>query len=334
MLFNRRTVFIALALGSISEARLPSSIRRGARADRPSRHLKEAMESIGCGKKDGESDASCSPTVTPTLSPSISQGPSLAPTKSARPSTVPSASPSFDAGSIINNSPSSPRIISPVASPVVSPCIPVAECDICGISGNSGKGGKGNKGSKEGREDEAQATAQVTEGKGGKGGKSGNDKGGKSGNAKRRSSRQLKTRPSELSLQYTSGIGETSELQGNRATCTERLDNPYPGILLVGVDGAVLSNESVKDIFDNEDRLKIQSGEIFSIMAQDGGDLGAVTEFQMKMGGAKEGENNSVENCEIHTSCSVPLQFGDQIGPFTIVGGPEGCAERNFCEEA
>jgi len=360
MLFNCRiSLILLLALGSLCEARLPSRNRKGARADRSSRRRVESSDSNdsdGCGgsasKKEGE-DVSCipstspslspSPSTSPSLSPSTSLGPTLNPTKSAKPSAVPSASPSVDPDrtDVIMNETPSPSIAPVTPSPSIAPvnpppCIPVEECDICG--GSSGKGGRGGKGGKGGDVD----ATEVRGGKGGKGGKGGdvdatevkggkggtNGKGGKGQGGSKRRSRQLKTKPSTLSLLYTGGVGETSELQGDRATCEERQNNPYPEIVVVKVQNTEITNESGEDVFDNRNRLKVRSGEIFTITGEDG-DLGAVTEFMMK--GVGEGILK-VRNCEIHTSCSVPLQYGDQIGPFTIVGGPDQCMERNFCE--
>eukprot|EP00548_Thalassiothrix_antarctica_P014264 CAMPEP_0194169326 /NCGR_PEP_ID=MMETSP0154-20130528/4002_1 /TAXON_ID=1049557 /ORGANISM="Thalassiothrix antarctica, Strain L6-D1" /LENGTH=345 /DNA_ID=CAMNT_0038880653 /DNA_START=34 /DNA_END=1068 /DNA_ORIENTATION=- len=341
MLFNCRiSLILLLALGSLCEARLPSRNRKGARADRSSRRRVESSDSNdsdGCGgsasKKEGE-DVSCipstspslspSPSTSPSLSPSTSLGPTLNPTNSAKPSAVPSASPSVDPDrtDVIMNETPSPSIAPVTPSPSIAPvnpppCIPVEECDICG--GSSGKGGRGGKGGKGGDVD-------ATEVRGGKGGTNG--KGGKGQGGSKRRSRQLKTKPSTLSLLYTGGVGETSELQGDRATCEERQNNPYPEIVVVKVQNTEITNESGEDVFDNRNRLKVRSGETFTITGEDG-DLGAVTEFMMK--GVGEGILK-VRNCEIHTSCSVPLQYGDQIGPFTIVGGPDQCMERNFCE--
>jgi len=292
MLFNRRiSLIVLLALGSLCEARLPSRKRKGARADRSSRRLVESSDSNDSDGCGGSASKKEGEDVSciPSTSPSLSPSTSLGPTLNPTKSAKPSAVPSA------SPSVDPDTIINMTPSPSIAPfnphpCIPVEECDICG--GSSGKGGKGQRSGK-------------------------------------RRSRQLKTKPSTLSLLYTGGVGETSELQGDRATCNKRQRNPYPEIVALKVDDTEITNESGENVFRGN-RLKVLSGETFTITGKDGGDLGAVAEFKMK--GLGEGVFN-VKNCEFHTSCSVPLQYGDKIGPFTIVGGPDQCIERNFCED-
>mmetsp|Transcript_29889 Transcript_29889/g.44179 ORF Transcript_29889/g.44179 Transcript_29889/m.44179 type:complete len:535 (-) Transcript_29889:144-1748(-) len=111
-------------------------------------------------------------------------------------------------------------------------------------------------------------------------------------------------RPEKLTLKYHS-VGVNSEYQPeSKASCRAGM---YPTSTLLTVEG------STYDLSD---------GDVFTIKPQFGG-FSAYTEFYF---------NDPSLDCAIHTSCSVPLMLGDQIGPFEVIGdedckndGPPDC---------
>ena len=106
-------------------------------------------------------------------------------------------------------------------------------------------------------------------------------------------SRENKDRPDSLTLRYVGGQGAISQYQSSgKASCRNEM---YPnGPVTVEANGQT---------FD------VSPGVEFTV----DGSFGAETEFEFSTG--------EVDDCYIHTSCSVPLVAGDQIGPFLVIGG-------------
>lgn len=100
-------------------------------------------------------------------------------------------------------------------------------------------------------------------------------------------------KPSSLKIQYRSNGMNSYYQNSNKATCTA---GTYPPATTISVDG-----------FGDYD---VNNGDTFVL----NGNFGAETTFQI-------GDSN--KSCMLHTSCSVPLVAGDQIGPFLILGSDD-----------
>jgi hypothetical protein len=117
-----------------------------------------------------------------------------------------------------------------------------------------------------------------------------------------------KIRPSFLTFQYKAA-GLNSEYQGEKfASCRE---GAYPEITNIK---AYARKDPTQIYYDGP----ISDGDVFTIAAPEGGKFEAETDFEITdwAGGS----------CFIHTSCSVPLVQGDQIGPLIVMVGT-GCEE-------
>eukprot|EP00546_Thalassionema_frauenfeldii_P000152 CAMPEP_0178935594 /NCGR_PEP_ID=MMETSP0786-20121207/24644_1 /TAXON_ID=186022 /ORGANISM="Thalassionema frauenfeldii, Strain CCMP 1798" /LENGTH=536 /DNA_ID=CAMNT_0020613783 /DNA_START=27 /DNA_END=1637 /DNA_ORIENTATION=- len=111
--------------------------------------------------------------------------------------------------------------------------------------------------------------------------------------------KQNKNKPTELILQYMAD-GQNSAFQpAGKATCRE---GDYPEIARIVVDETYV--------------YEIEDGDMFKIFPS-----GANTYFEIVPTGPAVFDDDI--NCYIHTSCSVPIVVGDQIGPFLVVGDDE-----------
>eukprot|EP00545_Synedropsis_sp_CCMP1620_P000363 CAMPEP_0119029336 /NCGR_PEP_ID=MMETSP1176-20130426/40463_1 /TAXON_ID=265551 /ORGANISM="Synedropsis recta cf, Strain CCMP1620" /LENGTH=981 /DNA_ID=CAMNT_0006985671 /DNA_START=64 /DNA_END=3007 /DNA_ORIENTATION=- len=106
-------------------------------------------------------------------------------------------------------------------------------------------------------------------------------------------SQDNKNRPDSLTLQYKP-VGVNSQYQDiSKATCVE---GDYP-------ESTTISTENKNGI---RQTFAVTDGDNFTIT----GPFNAETTFDYGTG-----------DCFIHTSCSVPLMVGDQIGAFQVMGG-------------
>ena len=107
-------------------------------------------------------------------------------------------------------------------------------------------------------------------------------------------SKENKNKPDKLTLMYKSD-GKNSDYQDSKkATCREAM---YPTSTTI----ATTNKE------DQVQTIDVTDGTVFGIH----GKFNSETKFKFENGFA----------CYIHTSCSVPLVAGDQIGPFVILEG-------------
>ena len=115
-------------------------------------------------------------------------------------------------------------------------------------------------------------------------------------------SRDNKNRPAYLTIEYVPQGVDSQYQDSSKASCVEGWYPPSTTLEITNKDG----NEQVFDV---------QAGSVFRV----GGPFDAVTQLSFSGGSA----------CSIHTSCSVPLVAGDQIGPFKVLAGNE-CNVGNF----
>jgi len=109
-----------------------------------------------------------------------------------------------------------------------------------------------------------------------------------------------------LMLKYHSD-GQNSEYQpAYKASCRE---GTYPTSTTLTVEGQ---------------RFEVSDGDEFTIEPEYG-HFSAETYFRF---------SNSDDDCYIHTSCSVPLELGDQIGPFEIMGDEDCFTNMTKCLDA
>jgi len=119
-----------------------------------------------------------------------------------------------------------------------------------------------------------------------------------------------KEKPEELTLTYSSN-GQNSFYQGeDYASCRE---GDYPTSARVSVGG---------------ETIEVSDGETITIPVNGG----AVTSFEFLDDSSSDdsssdesSSDDSIRNCFIHTSCSVPIVNGDQIGPWIVGDGEDGC---------
>ena len=108
-------------------------------------------------------------------------------------------------------------------------------------------------------------------------------------------SKDNKNKPDKLTVMYKSN-GKTSDYQDSKfATCMERI---YP-----------TNTTIVTTTKHGRQEIPVEDGKVFDIY----GEFNAATGFIFGDG----------YDCFFHTSCSVPLVAGDQIGPFVILEGNE-----------
>mmetsp|Transcript_9601 Transcript_9601/g.14820 ORF Transcript_9601/g.14820 Transcript_9601/m.14820 type:complete len:487 (-) Transcript_9601:91-1551(-) len=110
-------------------------------------------------------------------------------------------------------------------------------------------------------------------------------------------------KPTSLMIQYSSNGVNSYYQNANKATCTE---GTYPSSTTISVDG-----------FGDFD---VSDGDTFVL----NGHFGAETTFEIE----------DSDSCMFHTSCSVPLVAGDQIGPFLILGSDEICSSGGEEEDS
>ena len=107
-------------------------------------------------------------------------------------------------------------------------------------------------------------------------------------------SKQNRNKPDKLTLMYKSD-GKNSDYQdSSKATCRERI---YP------TDTTIATTNKKGQL----QRIDVTDGTVFQINGQ----FNSGTVFKFGNG----------LSCYIHTSCSVPLMAGDQIGPFVVLEG-------------
>lgn len=111
--------------------------------------------------------------------------------------------------------------------------------------------------------------------------------------------KQNKNKPESMVLQYVADGVNSAFQPAGKATCRE---GQYPSPARITVNGVVF------DVVD---------GDLIEIFP--GGD--AETDFHIVPTGAAVFDDDI--ECYIHTSCSVPIVVGDQIGPFLIEGDEE-----------
>mmetsp|Transcript_29872 Transcript_29872/g.44153 ORF Transcript_29872/g.44153 Transcript_29872/m.44153 type:complete len:498 (+) Transcript_29872:107-1600(+) len=111
--------------------------------------------------------------------------------------------------------------------------------------------------------------------------------------------KQNKNKPVAMVLQYVADGANSAFQPSGKATCREQ---QYPSPALITVNG---------DTYD------VVDGDLIEIFP--GGD--AETDFHIVPTGQAVFDED-VE-CYIHTSCSVPIVVGDQIGPFLIMGNED-----------
>lgn len=111
--------------------------------------------------------------------------------------------------------------------------------------------------------------------------------------------KQNKNRPSSLVLQYVAEGANSAFQPSGKASCRE---GQYPSPARITVNGASF------DVVD---------GDMFEIFP----DGGAETCFHIVPTGQDVYDEDI--DCYIHTSCSVPIVVGDQIGPFLIEGNED-----------
>mmetsp|Transcript_14762 Transcript_14762/g.22539 ORF Transcript_14762/g.22539 Transcript_14762/m.22539 type:complete len:516 (-) Transcript_14762:130-1677(-) len=120
--------------------------------------------------------------------------------------------------------------------------------------------------------------------------------------------KQNKNKPQSLVLQYVAD-GENSAFQpAGKATCRE---GTYPSPARIEVNG---------------DAYEVEDGDLFEVFT----DGGAETDFKIVPTGQSVFDEDI--ECYIHTSCSVPIVVGDQIGPF-LIEGQEDCELPPMPEE-
>lgn len=177
-----------------------------------------------------------------------------------------------------------------------------------GYTGKKGYGSyAGKKGYSDGSIDECLTgkKGSYTSGKKGFGGK-GAGKGGGSiiipdyGESCVICDQQNKNKPTELVLQYVADGANSAFQPAGKATCREG-QYPSPARVIVN-DNAV---------------YQLEDGDLFKVMVEGG----AETNFKIIPTGQAVFEDDI--DCYIHTSCSVPIVVGDQIGPFLIEGDEE-----------
>lgn len=120
---------------------------------------------------------------------------------------------------------------------------------------------------------------------------------------------QNKNKPTELVLQYIADGANSAFQPSGKATCRE---GTYPSPARVVVNGRAV--------------YQLEDGDLFKIFPEDG----AETTFQIIPTGQAVFEDDI--ECYIHTSCSVPIVVGDQIGPF-LIEGDEDCEAPPTPEE-
>lgn len=125
-------------------------------------------------------------------------------------------------------------------------------------------------------------------------------------------SKENKVKLSSLTLAYFGGQGSISQYQDSgKASCRNQDFPESTTITVLGVEHAVStgtiftinSNDNDSDDNDSDD---------------EGDEFESVTVFSFPSG-------SSVGSCFIHTSCSVPIVPGDQIGPFMVLQDENQC---------
>lgn len=123
-----------------------------------------------------------------------------------------------------------------------------------------------------------------------------------------------KNRPLYLTFQYKA-TGLNSEYQPeDKATCRA---SAYPA-------STTIIARSSKDANEVYFQGIVSDGDVFTIRAPTDGKFQAETDFVIAGWGG--GIEDDADVCFIHTSCSVPLVQGDQIGPLIVMVGT-GCDE-------
>ena len=109
-------------------------------------------------------------------------------------------------------------------------------------------------------------------------------------------SKDDKTRPQFITIEYVPQGVDSEYQDDSKASCDQRA---YPTETTL----TVTNKDDVKQDF------LVQAGTVFTV----DGPFDASTEFSF----------SNASGCSFHTSCSVPLMTGDQIGPFKLLAGNE-----------